>query len=357
MKNKQPMGLPIQTSQKNVPPPLPTDTREKETRTFPKMDVKHALEIIKDECDPVSIKTYGNGNYTLIILPGAWEKLKSIIDWGEKTPSNVFEQIYQGMGPIFEQPNGKTLLVISHFLLQYTVERTPASAHTMDSLGNSTARFLEYERDIYAYNEPKYNTTPSGKRRNPFLKKGIRSELVIHGHTHPDIGAWFSPTDRNSSIATPNLPGAIFVADPIRKELKAAVGMEQKDATIYVCEYVDTGNKGLYEGDDCVDGMMSNESEGFFDAGGVSGDDGKVLSEETDMKYGEPKEKTKEELIVELGDICNNLLSSSDVKGTYFTKTTLTGKEHIRVDMMVGRKKIKSGRVHAKNTGRYPAKA
>ena len=49
--------------------------------------------------------------------------------------------------------------------------------------------------------EKECNTDSYGKTVDPFLKRYGSSEFVLEGHTHPDLGVFWSRTDRVSGAA------------------------------------------------------------------------------------------------------------------------------------------------------------
>lgn len=323
------------------PPPLPCDPRgkvDKKVKKMPVFSIKDVFSQIKDKCDATKAQKFGSGNHYVVILPEAWEELKSMIGWGKKTPTNAYEQLYQGMGHYFCNVDGNYILIVSHFLYIYAAHRSPTSACISNGEYDSMMRRIEYEREVFCGNEVRYNRTSTGKVFNPWADHG--SEVDIYGHTHPDIGVFFSSDDKGSGYATPTKPAAIFVADPIRKQLKARVGINQEEAQVVVFEYitkessidylrkVDTGYETARKSGTYPDSIrkyseknMSNESKN---------------SMETTVKDTSFKNLTKEELIVELGKVCNELLNPvHGSKGIYTTNTTMRGKEHIKVDIKI----------------------
>lgn len=297
----------LEKKTREMPPKLPVDNRKKESRKLPVISFKEVIRIIKDNCGEIQINKYGNGRDYLIILPEAWEELKIMIGWGKRTPANVFEQLYQGMGYYFSNPEGNRILVVTHFLYIYAANRSPVSACINNGEHNSIMSRLEYEREVYCNNEAKYNISPEGYLYNPFVNEFGCSEVNLYGHTHPDIGVFFSYDDKTSGCATPDMPAATFVADPIRKQIKAMVGNEQSAARVVVCSY-------------CFGHLEKSESGELFD---------------TDRDISSRK-GTRQELIAELGRICNELLNPEyGSKGNYYANTTMTGKEHIKVDIKI----------------------
>lgn len=284
-----------ETQARKCPPELPKNIRKDETRVFPKLSTSEVLTLIKEKCGPVETEKFGRGNDKVIILPGATKELYSLIYWGERTPTNTFEQIYQGMGHIFEKDGIRTV-VISHFLYIYAAERTPVSACISNGVYDSIMKRIEYERQIYNRNERICNKTGNGFLFDPFVNEYDLSEVVLYGHTHPGLGCFFSQPDKTSGYATPNLPAVTFVADPIRKDMKAIVGIEEQDAQIIVFEYsqqrIEKAGKKTYHSVEI------------------------------------------EELLSEIGRDCNDILNPLyGVKGKYKSYRTISGAQRIKFDM------------------------
>lgn len=307
------------------PPSLPIDTRKKDVCVYPKLSMKELIQIIKEKCAPAEYFKQGMGEYYVVILPEAWEELKMIIGWGKKTPTNVFEQLYEGMGYCFSTGDNHWIVLVSHFLYIYAADRTPVSACIMkDGEYDSILSRIEYEREIYCKNEAKYNKSSEGYMYNPVVDECGPSYVNLYGHTHPDIGVFFSYDDRTSGFATPDFPAATFVADPIRKQMKAMVGVDQEEAQIIVFEY---------KKDVQMANFSPNESE-MKEVRNSNKD-----TEIKDNKSVSDGRKAAEELVVELGRTCNELLNPIyGSKGNYVAKTTFTGKKHIKVDIKLSPK-------------------
>ena len=70
---------------------------------------------------------------------------------------------------------------------------------------------------------------------DPFLEYGP-SEYCLEGHTHPDLGVFWSGTDRSSGEArAAKAPVCIFVCDPIRRQMLASIGKNFENAQVIVC--------------------------------------------------------------------------------------------------------------------------
>lgn len=235
-----------------------------------------------------------------------------MIGWGKRTPTNVFEQIYEGMGYCFKNPDGKWNIVVTHFLYIYAANRSPVSACISNGVHDSILSRIEYEREIYCKNEAKYNRAPEGYMYNAFVDKYGPSYVNLYGHTHPDIGVFFSHDDRTSGFASTNLPAVTFVADPIRKLVKAMVGIGQEDAQVVVFEH----KKNAVEKKDVKEAITIPE----------------IKKKKLDRDRG----KTAEALVLQLGRTCNELLNPIyGSKGNYVARTTFRGRKHIKVDIKI----------------------
>ncbi|MEN6595121.1 MAG: hypothetical protein ABFC31_09305 [Clostridiaceae bacterium] len=220
----------------NMPPPLPAVHRQTEPRRFPVCSAQDAANRIHKRCAPCECTVYGEGKHTVILLPEAWSELSGMICFGKRRAVNYYEQQYQGMGHFYVSETGKLNIIISHVLYIYSADRGRTHAAVIRGADTSFLDLLASERAIYNQFEAQFNRDEAGRELDPFLREGA-SEVVLFGHTHPDLGVFFSGPDRNSSYAAMNFPAVTFVCDPIRKQMKAMVGIEEADARVLVFSY------------------------------------------------------------------------------------------------------------------------
>lgn len=291
---------------KTLPPPLPTSSSKPVAREFPELGYEKVLSEIKDKCAPISITLYGKGKHKVVFLPEAWQELKQMIYFGRKHPVNTYEQQYQGMGHVFIDELQNITIVVSHFLYIYSATRNKTFATVSNGNNDSMLERLEKERDIYNQFEITCNQSEDGYVYDPFVKFSP-SEVVLFGHTHPNLGAFFSPPDRASGYATKTLPAVTFVCDPIRKEMKAMVGLKEEDAQVCVCEYT------YSEGDDVVKNNVADNKK---------------------------ERLSTEELVALIGANCNELLARG-VKGKYFSNRSFGRNLHIKFKAKYRRNKRK----------------
>ena len=215
--------------------PLPP--REKRAnRNFPVLDATVIEKTIKDECrDAYLAERHGNGNNKVFVLPEAKWELDHIVSYGRRSPKNHCEQKFNGYGHIFLNPTGHINTVITHFIEIPTKNRGKTSASNLGPNGeyNEGIDFLVYYREEFLKKEREYNTDASGYPVNPFLKNSTGSEFVLEGHTHPDLGVFFSETDRETGFhRAATMPICSFVCDPIRRKMLACIGKNFEAAEI-----------------------------------------------------------------------------------------------------------------------------
>ncbi len=207
-------------------------------KTYPICSLERIVEIINKECGNVYIKErQGKGRNKVILLPESAQELTAITSYGRRSPMNAAEQKVLGFGHFFLDEDGNDITIVSHFIEIPTMNRSVVSADNLGPNGeyNHGLDFLEYHRDEFLRNESKYNTDAFGYLVDPFLKICGHSEFVLEGHTHPDLGVFYSKSDQMSGAArAASSPVCIFVCDPIRKKMLASVGKEFSKAEVLV---------------------------------------------------------------------------------------------------------------------------
>lgn len=218
--------------------PMP-QKRSLPPRTYPVCSLTKAMDIIKSQCgDVVYVKErHGKGRNKVIILPEPAQELSSVVSYGRRSPMNVFEQKLCGLGHFMVDEDGNFITVVTHFIQIPTINRGPVGASNLGPGGsyNPGLDFLEYYREEFVKNEAKFNTDAFGYQVDPFLKLCGPSEFVLEGHTHPDLGVFYSSTDKVSGAArAASSPVCVFVCDPIRKKMLGSIGKDFAEAEIIV---------------------------------------------------------------------------------------------------------------------------
>ena len=231
--------------------PMPT-RRPMQPKTYQVCGFEKAMNIIKSKCGNVCIRErHGEGLNKVIILPEALRELEVLISYGRRSPRNVKEQKLQGYGPTFLLDDEEhVLIVIAHFIEIHTTNRSTTSAGNLSAHGddNPGLDILEYERNEYIDGEHAYNIDADGYQVNPFVKHGSPSKFNTEFHTHPDLGVFFSGPDKASGAArAASDPICIFVCDPIRKKMKAAIGKNLMEAEVIALARDATSKEDLTE--------------------------------------------------------------------------------------------------------------
>lgn len=207
-------------------------------KTYPMCSLKKVMGIINNSCGNVYVsERHGKGNNKVIILPEAMLELEVMISYGRRSPMNAKEQKYAGYGHYMIDENSNNIIVVKHFIEIQTMNRNAVGASNLGPNGeyNHGLDFLEYHREEFLRTEAKYNTDAFGYPVDPFLKLCGPSEFVLEGHTHPDLGVFYSNTDKTSGSArAAKSPVCIFVCDPIRKKMLGSIGKEFAEAEIIV---------------------------------------------------------------------------------------------------------------------------
>lgn len=217
--------------------PIPT-RRPVTPKTYPICTLKKALDIINSKCGDVYIsERHGKGLNKVIILPEATRELEVMISYGRRSPMNANEQKYAGYGHFLTDEKGNIITIVKHFIEIQTMNRNAVGASNLGPNGeyNPGLDFLEYHREEFLRNETKYNTDAFDYQVDPFLKLCGPSEFVLEGHTHPDLGVFYSRTDKISGAARAACsPVCIFVCDPIRKKMLGSIGKDFSEAEVIV---------------------------------------------------------------------------------------------------------------------------
>lgn len=217
--------------------PMPA-RRVKAQKTYPVCSLSEVLSLIESKCGDVHIvERHGKGLNKVIILPEAARELEVMISYGRRSPMNENEQKYVGYGHYLADEGGHIIIIVKHFIEIQTMNRNAIGASNLGPNGeyNPGLDFLEYHREEFMKNEAKYNTDAFECTIDPFLKMCGPSEYVLEGHTHPDLGVFFSDPDKVSGAArAASAPVCIFVCDPIRRKMLGSVGKDFAEAEVVV---------------------------------------------------------------------------------------------------------------------------
>lgn len=279
--------------------------RQREPKRYPVLSAQKIAEIIESKCGKVTVaETHGNGRNKVFFLPEAYQEYKMIVSYRRHSPMNHNEKKFIGLGHFFTGENGNVNIVVSHFIELLTTNRSPVSASSLGPNGeaNPGLDFMEYHREEYIRYEKQYNQDANGCIVDPFLKLGGSSEYVLEGHTHPNLGVFFSGPDKvNGAARAAILPVCIFVCDPVRGQMLGCIGKE-------------------------------------FDSAEVIAYD-RAPQMEAQTEAAQPVSS-----IDELVCLANGCLGNRGITGTIKSRTRLDGKVRLKIDLLVSKVRRRSGK-------------
>lgn len=202
--------------------------------TLPRVAAGMIPGVIREQCAPFDPETYGTGAHTLYILPEAAAELTNWVQYGKRRAANVHEQQFLGLGHSFVDSDNAIQTVVTRIIPIFSASRGPTHARVVSDGNDAMLDILENERKLQNRLESQLNTDENGHTIDPFLSYGP-SAVVLFGHTHPDLGCFFSRVDHQSNYSSPSTPMVTFVCDPIRRDMKAMVGTDCADMKIVVC--------------------------------------------------------------------------------------------------------------------------
>lgn len=208
------------------PPDLPFCDKKlfKKPISLAEVPAKMVSSAIWANCAPFEVDIYGEGKHELHIIPEAYPEFSEYVKYGKKRACNAHEQQYIGLGHDFIDTNGSIQSVVTRIIPIHSASRGPTHAKVISEGNDAILDVLENERNIQNQLETKFNIDENGYTIDPFLNYGP-SKVLLFGHTHPGLGCFFSSVDHRSNYSTPSSPIVTFVCDPIRKEMKAMVGV------------------------------------------------------------------------------------------------------------------------------------
>lgn len=187
--------------------------------------------LISEKClaEPINFKK-GEKAYVFFV-PHAWETFCASVSYGKWVPENELESHYFLEGYFFVDPSGVSSTVVTNIITPKSASQGKTSAQLYSKENNAYAMVQEKEAELIKYGT-KGKNNKTGAEINPFYETFGPPCRVGFGHTHPNIGCFFSSVDRTSVFAVPGEPWITMVADPRREEILAAVGTELLTANV-----------------------------------------------------------------------------------------------------------------------------
>ena len=213
---------------KSIPLPIVHETK----RNFSELSLQKIDRVIRNECgENIICEEYGKSSkHSVIILPSATKELEAFIHFGELHPNNQDEQQFRGIGHYFIDKRGAASVVVTNIQYIYSASRGKTYAKVIEGLDTSMYDRLNEELKIIN-NRSCFNENKKGFKLDPFVQYGDK-ESVLLGHTHPNLGAWFSGVDLEGHSAPKGTPRVSLVCDPHRLEMSAIVGAQKSRAQV-----------------------------------------------------------------------------------------------------------------------------
>jgi hypothetical protein len=136
------------------------------------MSFEEVINTIEKECGrPLVAKSYGKGKHKVIFLPEAVDEFRVMVSFGRRSPKNRKEQKYNGYGHFLDGGDGNVIIVVSHFIEIFTMNRSAVHASNLGPGGepNPGLDFLEYYREEFLSSEKECNKDAGGCLADPLL--------------------------------------------------------------------------------------------------------------------------------------------------------------------------------------------
>lgn len=202
-------------------------------RFHDELSTREVLDIITKKCKSQIISSAGNGP-VVIFLPHAWDNLAASTHYGKWTAENELESQYFLEGYYFKDPSGRTTTVVSHVLTPGSVSRKHTFAQLYEEGGENVYKELEEQEKALAEHGGAGRDSLTGAQLNPMYDRYGPPVRVGFGHTHSNLGVFFSATDKTSVFAPPGEPWVTMVVDPRRCEILVTTGKELEKSQLII---------------------------------------------------------------------------------------------------------------------------
>ena len=215
--------------------PIPSGTIK--PRIDGSLSANEINNIIYKKCDARPIIDSGKGSL-VIFLPHAWDNFCASTNYGKWTAENELESQYFLEGYFFVDKRMYSTAVVTNVVTPFSASQNHAAAELYSEGRTNAYEIVEQkEADIKKYASCGKDME-SGVALNPFFKDYGPPHRVGFGHTHPNIGVFFSGTDKTSVFAAEGEPWVTMVADPRRCQLLVATGKALSPSRIVVFDTI-----------------------------------------------------------------------------------------------------------------------
>ncbi len=204
-----------------------------------KLSPNDVAAIIQAKCKAFPERTKTKSKHYIFFTPHAWDSFRASVNYGKWVAENELESQYFLEGYYFIDKNKISSTVVTNVITPYSASQGRASAQLYSESFNTYKIIEQKEEELTKY-------ASAGKDIdlkciiNPFYNDFGAPIRVGFGHTHPNIGVFFSSVDKTSVFASPSEPWITMVTDPRRKELLAAIGTEMEISPIILFNQKET---------------------------------------------------------------------------------------------------------------------
>lgn len=197
------------------------------------LSTREVLDIITRKCKCRVVTSKGSGP-AVVFLPHGWDNLVASTNYGKWTPENELESQYFLEGYFFKDQSGNTTTIITHVLTPVSHSRHRTAAQLYGEGGENAYKNLEEQEKALAEYACAGRVSATGAELNPFFTACGTPVRVGFGHTHPNLGVFFSATDKTSVFAAPGEPWVTMVVDPRRCDILVTTGKELSKSKLII---------------------------------------------------------------------------------------------------------------------------
>ena len=218
----------------------PTAISEYKPKIDGSLSPEEVVEIIQKECKAsiVFSERSGNGKYTNVFTPHAWDQFNASVNYAKKTAENALESQYFLEGYYFQDAKGRYTTVVTNVITPYSSAKEGAFAqlYSIDDEVNPYKLVEQKEAELIKHAGPGKDLIRNVPL-NAFFSKYGPPHRDGFGHTHPGLHVFLSSTDKTSVFAPKGEPWITMVADPINRELLVTNGTNLERANIIIMSY------------------------------------------------------------------------------------------------------------------------
>lgn len=200
-------------------------------RIHGKLTPDEVAATISENCLVEPCHHAAKGSAYVFFVPHAWDSFVSSVHFGKWVPENELESQYFLEGYSFVDKRGVSSTVVTNIVTPNSASQGKTSAQLYSEENNAYTAVKAKEAELTKY-AAKGKDNRTGAQINPFYERFGAPIRVGFGHTHPNIGCFFSTVDKTSIFAVPGEPWITMVADPRREELLVAVGSDMRVAEV-----------------------------------------------------------------------------------------------------------------------------